>query len=201
MDVMRNTFGGMHPDDMAFHPRFEIRVTETEKDKFANHVWITIPVDQLCEKCHDLDCGDEKAEEYKRRFRPYYEQFLKTKSNDAIGYPLAKLFENDPAKVRMYAAKDIYTVEQLVAAPEGNLVGLGIDVHADKRRAKELLQCMKESAAIEPVITQINALELRLQAEQKEKAELIARLERLEASENKVEPRRGPGRPKKEDSE
>lgn len=180
---MENTEVG-RPED-AFALEFFRKAVPVGLGKSESHDFIKIIMDNgNTEIVHDLDSGSQKADQYKQAYGQRYEQWIKLQVNKPIGYPLEKLFENDPAKAEMYAFHKIYTVEQLAAQSDANLQPLGLDARDDREKAREFVSVMKSAKNVEPLMVKQNALEAANKQLEADKLALAKRLEALEAKIN-----------------
>lgn len=154
-----------HPDD-ALYVRFYRRAVEdpdTTKVK-GYKVWkdvdyIFIKIDAF----NELDVPvrhSEKEDEYSdiRRFPKHWEAYQRQDKSQIVGIPLDKVPFLTPARVKNYAAQDIYTVEQLATLPDGRVQQLGLGTMDDRKAAREYIDVAKHNKAFEDLQRQIEQL-------------------------------------------
>lgn len=137
----------------------------------------------------------------KQRFRRQYRAFKENMADSSSGTPLSKWPLMDAAQVEELKHFNVHTVEQLAMMPDGNIPNVGNISHL-KKHALDYLEVAKGNA---PLVKMRAELETRdaamaaLRQQMDEQAKVIAQLSaRSQSTEDGAEPKRGPGRPRKE---
>lgn len=129
---------------------------------------------------HRPATGEDKA-----RFPFAWQEFNRGEKARERGTPIQMLGLDVPL-IRGFAAKNVFTVEDLAAVSDNNLGNLGIGAREMRRKAQEFLDVRKESPVAEARVNEQQEI-IRQQAEQLAKA--TALIERL--SEEAAKPKRG----------
>lgn len=74
-----------------------------------------------------------------KQYPEHWNAFMRGVSYMDVGTPLEVLFKADPARINIYKAKYINTVEQLASCTESHIQDLGMGSRSDVVRAKEFL--------------------------------------------------------------
>lgn len=140
----------------------------------------------------------------KQRFRRQYRAFKENQEDAGSGTPLSKWPLVDAAQVAELKHFNVHTVEQLAMMPDGNIPNVGNISHL-KRHAVDYLEVAKGNAPLVKMRAELetrDALLAAMQRQMDEQAKVIASMNarNLAADAEAAEPKRGPGRPRKEET-
>lgn len=125
-----------------------------------------------------------------------YLAFKRGLSQETAGTPIEKWSGISAERAAEYLALKVKTVEQLAQIPDSSLTNFGFHTRAEREKAKAYVQVMAGQAPINELKAENDALKSRLEALEA----LAARGAMVEQAEA-VEVKRGPGRPRKSESE
>lgn len=129
---------------------------------------------------HRPAVGEDKA-----RFPFAWQEFNRGEKARERGIPIQMLGLDVPL-IRGFAAKNVFTVEDLAAVSDNNLSNLGIGAREMRRKAIEFLDARKESPVAEARVNEQQAL---INSQSEQLARMQAQLDRLSDQANK--PKRG----------
>lgn len=139
----------------------------------------------------------------KRRFPYAWQEFQRGENARARGIPLQKLGIDAPL-IRGFAAKNVFTIEDLSVVSDNNLQNLGIGAREMRARAQEYLRTNSLAAqAAEEIPSLKDAIadqQRKIQAQSDQLAQALALVERMTEENRKLSSaseKRGPGRPPK----
>ncbi len=198
-------------------PDDETKVTEKRVPRETTRHWEeTVPVDYVSWSLRSQSTGNiaptfsdkvnrvAKNRELWPKLEPVYQAWKKGQEAPLDGTPLARWPAITPAQHKILIAADIKTIEDFATAPSGQLMQL---------RIPGLLEIQKEAIAYlhvagimadGPVPAQIAVQMTEMQDEnallKAEMAELRETLQRIRREDSEP-PRRGPGRPRKDEQQ
>lgn len=117
----------------------------------------------------------------KKRFPFAWQQFQAGVKHSANGTPLDRVPGIDPRRISHLNSVNVFTVEDLALVSDGNLPNLGAGGRELRHKAQEIVQSRRTPAEA----ARVEALERDNQALLASNADLLARLERLEAAASK----------------
>lgn len=123
-----------------------------------------------------------------QRFPMQWQAFKAGQTAQANGTPLSEWPQMNTTQVRELNGLHIYTVEQLAQVHDGVLEGLGHGSRSIRDQAIRFLEAANDNSFLTKQSAEIDDL----------RAQLTAMREQMNAQE---EPKRGPGRPKKEEND
>lgn len=140
---------------------------EDGKPKWVNREYITIhvPGDKTNVPHRPVEEKD------KRRFARQYEAWKRGQEAAPEGQPLKEWAAISPAEVQMLAQANVYTVEQLANVSDANAQRVG-PILALRDKARRHVEQLRVAAPVE-------ALNAKMQAQERELADLRERLARL----------------------
>jgi len=177
------------------------------------------------EEVEDVPSHPDK--DWKRKFPMQWGMYEKGIRDTMVGTPLSMLFNSSPAKLETYKRFSVYTVEQLAAANDANITGMGLGAIKDREDAKNYISQKKEGAVYEAlarekanVQAKNDELTMQLNAQAAQMASLQAQLNMIVEAKTQTmenvhvatpftppaaqdvgaEVKRGRGRPKKTDA-
>lgn len=134
--------------------------------------------------------------EFGDHYRRTYQAWMEGQEPPIDGVPLAEWPGITPAQMKTCQAANIRSVEDLAAAPDDALRRIGIGARALQERAKAWLET---SASIGVTSEELAALREENASLRAAAAELRDAVQKLKAEIDGTTPKRGPGRPKKEE--
>lgn len=142
-----------------------------------------------------LSVYDQPAREQdKQRFPRQWDNFLKGKAQDAVGAPISLLFADSPAMVDNMKRIGVHTIEQLAGASDSAIQEMGLGGRQFQERAKQYLATADKGKDYHTLAASVDQMTLRLQ-------ELESKNTALAAALSEAQTKRGPGRPRKDETE
>ena len=126
-----------------------------------------------------------------RKYAAIFQQFKEGRTEDGVGTPLNLLPKMDPARIATLKAQGIHFVETLATAADSSALGEMMGFREMRANAQKFLDLREKNA---PMV-KAEEMEKRLTAENEN---LKRQLQELSDRFNEA-PRRGPGRPRKEE--
>lgn len=201
-----NPFPGMRPDQLIviFREAAEKNLKETvEKgyDVFDNVTIAEVSAGGHGAKStvvHEIerrlpDGTIVKHPLYSRKYANIFQQFKEGRTDEGTGTPLSLLPKMDSARIATLKAQGIHFVETLATAGDSSALGEMMGFREMRTNAQKFLELREKNA---PMV-KAEEMEKRLTAEnenlRRQLDELIARFNEM--------PKRGPGRPRKDEQE
>lgn len=136
-----------------------------------------------------------------RQYAEQWSQYLNSQEQVASGTPLTFLFPQEPDIVETLKHYKFHTVEQLAHASDTALQGIPMGGFDFREKAKKFAGMSKDAARFHQVEQSLKDKDYKIDEQAKVIDVLKAQVEKLMArmdSEDDGEPRRGPGRPRKD---
>ncbi len=132
---------------------------------------------------------------YSRKYAQIIQQFKEGRTDEGMGTPLHLLPKMDPARIATLKAQGIHFVETLATAGDSSALGEMMGFREMRTNAQKFIELREKNA---PMV-KAEEIEKRLTAENENLRRQLEELAaRFTASET---PKRGPGRPRKEEQE
>jgi hypothetical protein len=173
---------------------FCMELTEDKKQSaIAGH-----PVFTEREFCKIVIPGDKQSlyyqpatDEKRRKFPNAYQAFKQRETKPIVeGMPIEQWPQITRAQAMTFRAANIHTVEALAAVHDGNIDKIGNNMRELRAKAQAFLATAKDTAASQKLAVENQHLKDQMATMQNQINELAKALEK-----------RGPGRPRKEESE
>ena len=147
------------------------------KDVFADVVFVRITV-----RGNDkLEVHRPATDADKKRFPFAWQQFQAGVAHGARGLPLDRVPGLEARRIAHLHSVNVFTVEDLALVSDGNLPNLGADGRELRRKAQEIVNSTRTAGETQ----RMAAVEQDNEALRASNADLLARLERLEAAQAK----------------
>lgn len=175
----------------------EFRSGQTGKPEFdlVDFVRVTVPGDQL--NVVDRPVREQDKHEWPRQWSAYK---TNTSYRPSEGTPVEDWPRLDVATVASLKALEFHTVEQIAEASDAAIQRVGMGCYEMRDRAAAYVKSAKDSALAQRQADQLREKDQEITDLKETLARLGARLEAVEAAQGD-EPRRGPGRPRKDAAE
>lgn len=128
-----------------------------------------------------------------RRFRAQWQQYMDGRTEDPSGTPLSLLFPNNPEIVDNLKYFRISSIQQLAGLNDTQVQNIGMGGMMFREKAVTYLSAADKGKDFHALAKEVEAMKRDREADQQKIAALETAL-----AEREDEPRRGPGRPRKE---
>jgi len=129
---------------------------------------------------------------YSRKYAAIFQQFKEGRTEDGVGTPLNLLPKMDPARIATLKAQGIHFVETLATAADSSALGEMMGFREMRANAQKFLDLREKNAPMVKAEEMIKSRDDEISNLRRQLTELADRFT-AEA------PRRGPGRPRKEE--
>lgn len=170
----------------ALAPRFFWKVEvdpEASKEKGyevkRNQPYIELYMDNGLTRYEDkvLDVPVNAERDWKRRYAPFWQNFIEGRPDEILGIPITDVFKNNPERADYYARLNVLTAEQLANTSDANINGLGMGAVQDRETAKKYIERKKSGAMYEALEREKTALELKLNEQNAKIEELMSQVQ------------------------